>query len=96
MKLQVSKHVIFMLDFSHNNKARILLLACGLHFFSLSAPADLFVYGSHIGEMPAYSTIHHALKGLSAHESELTLAHGRNPMKWGMIQFDNVQHYLHQ
>jgi Family of unknown function (DUF6589) len=46
--------------------------------------------------MPAYSTVYRALKGLSAHESEVTLTHGRNPTKWGMIQFDNVQNYLRQ
>jgi hypothetical protein len=46
--------------------------------------------------MPAYSTIYQALKGLSANESELAMAHGQNPTKWGTIQFDNVQNYLRQ
>ncbi|KAF8872739.1 hypothetical protein BD779DRAFT_1708992 [Infundibulicybe gibba] len=92
----VCTHAISALNFARNNEARLLPLARGLLYFAFSAPIDLIAYNSRIGEMPAYSTISRALKGLSDHEATITLAHGRNPIKCGMLQFDNVQNYLRQ
>lgn len=43
--------------------------------------------------MPAYSTIYNALKGLSLHEADVTLAHATDLTKLGFLQFDNVQNY---
>ena len=53
-------------------------------------------YASRIGDMPAYSTIYNALKGLATHEAILTAAHASDEQKWGFLQFDNVQNYARQ
>ena len=71
-------------------------LARGLLYFASSAPVDLFAYSSRIGEMPAYSTISNTLQGLSDQEAAVTTSHGRDPTKFGVLQFDNVQNYLRQ
>ena len=71
-------------------------LARGLLYFASSAPVDLFAYGSRTGEMPAYSTISNTLQGLSDQEAAVTTSHGRDPTKFGVLQFDNVQNYLRQ
>ena len=71
-------------------------LARGLLYFAFSAPADLMAYGSRIGDMPAYSTIYNALKGLAAHKATITASRASNTQKWGFLQFDNVQNYTRQ
>jgi hypothetical protein len=53
-------------------------------------------YGSRIGDIPAYTTIQNALKGLAAHESLIVKAHAKDPTKLGFLQFDNVQNYTRQ
>ena len=53
-------------------------------------------YGSHIGDMPAYGTLQHALKGLATHEALIVKAHAKDPTKVGFLQFDNVQNYICQ
>lgn len=68
----------------------------GLLYFASSAPVDLFAYRSRIGDMPAYSTVSRALKGLSEYEAAITLDHGQDPTKFRVLQFDNVQNYLRQ
>jgi hypothetical protein len=93
---QVITHAISALNFACNNKARLLPLARGLLYFAYSAPADLFAYSSHIGEMPAYSTISRALSGLSSHEAKLTLTQAQDPTSVPALQIDNVQNYLGQ
>ncbi|RDB30543.1 hypothetical protein Hypma_007322 [Hypsizygus marmoreus] len=92
----VCTHVISALDFARNNEARLLPLARGLLYFAFSAPADLFAYGSRVGEMPAYSTISRALSDLSAHEADLIRVHASDPNTCGAVQIDNVQNYLLQ
>jgi hypothetical protein len=96
MALKVCTHVISTLNFTRNNKARLLPLVRGLLYFAFSAPADLVAYGSRIGEMPAYSTIYKALKGLSTHAAAVTMTHARDPTKGGFLQIDNVQYYKNQ
>lgn len=91
--MQVCTHVIASLDFARNNEARLLPLARAFLFFAYSAPVDLMAYSSRIGEMPAYTTVQNALKGLANHEKLLTKAHARDLMKLGFLQFDNVQNY---
>ncbi|KAM6491593.1 hypothetical protein JOM56_012985 [Amanita muscaria] len=92
----VCTHVLSSLNFTRNNEARLLPLARGLLYFAFSAPVDLISYGSRIGEMPAYSTIYNALKGLSTHAAAVTAAHGRDPTTCGFLQIDNTQHYKRQ
>jgi hypothetical protein len=46
--------------------------------------------------MPAYSTISHALSGLSTHEATLTITHAQDPTTVCGLQVDNVQNFLHQ
>jgi hypothetical protein len=53
-------------------------------------------YGSRIGDMPAYTTVQNALKGLAAHETLIVKAHVKDPTKSGFLQFDNVQNYTRQ
>jgi hypothetical protein len=53
-------------------------------------------YASRVGDMPAYSTIYNALKGLAAHEATITAACASDTKKWGFLQFDNVQNYTRQ
>lgn len=53
-------------------------------------------YGSRIGDMPSYSTVYNALKGLAVHEATVTAAHANDPTKLGFLQFDNVQNYSRQ
>ena len=48
------------------------------------------MFGSRIGEMPAYSTISNTLQGLSDQEAVTTL-HGCDLTKFGVLQFDNVK-----
>lgn len=86
-------HVIANLDFTRNNEARLLPLTRGLLAFSYSQPPDLITLACRAGEMPAYSTIYNALKGLSQHEAKITMAHATDPTKLGFLQFDNVQNY---
>lgn len=94
--MQVCTHALSALNFARNNEARLLPLARGLLYFAFSAPSDLFAYSSRVGEMPAYTTIRRALKGLSDHEAAVTLAHGQDPTTTGFLQSDNVQNYLRQ
>ncbi|KAJ7711541.1 hypothetical protein B0H14DRAFT_2645722, partial [Mycena olivaceomarginata] len=56
-----------------------------------SAPIELMNYNSRIGNMPSYSTVRHALLGLSAQEALDTAAHGKDPMKAGFLLIDNCQ-----
>ena len=42
--------------------------------FSFSVPTDLMAYASWISEMPAYSTVYNAFKGLATHEATITAA----------------------
>ncbi|KAF8804248.1 hypothetical protein BYT27DRAFT_7214042 [Phlegmacium glaucopus] len=53
-------------------------------------------YISRIGDMPAYTTVQNALKGLATHETLITKAHAKDPTKLGFLQFDNVQNYTQQ
>ncbi|KAF8811788.1 hypothetical protein BYT27DRAFT_7336050 [Phlegmacium glaucopus] len=92
----VCTHAISSLNFTRNNEARLLPLARGIYYFSYSAPVDLMAYSSRIGEMPAYTTIYNSLKGLAEHAAEITYNHGRDKLKMGFLQMDNVQNYHRQ
>ena len=75
-------HTLSSLNFTQNNEAHILPLARGLLYFSFSAPANL-IATNQVGEMPAYSTIYNALKGLAAHEATITASCASDPTKMG-------------
>ena len=83
-------------NFTRNNEARLLPLACGLLYFAFSAPANLFAYSSRIGEMPAYSTISHALSSPSLQEASVTVARAQDATGVCAAQVDNVQNFLPQ
>ncbi|KAJ7691824.1 hypothetical protein B0H17DRAFT_1200940 [Mycena rosella] len=48
-------------------------------------------YNYRISTMPSYSKIYRSLEGLSTEEALVTLNHGRDPTKAGILLFDNVQ-----
>ncbi|PPR02512.1 LOW QUALITY PROTEIN: hypothetical protein CVT26_011996 [Gymnopilus dilepis] len=96
LRRQVCTHVISTLDFSRNNEARLLPLSRGLLYFAHSAPADLMSYGSRVGDMVAYTTVHRSLNDLATYEAINTREHARDPTKFGFLQFDNVQNYMRQ
>ncbi|KAJ6529412.1 hypothetical protein DFH09DRAFT_934780 [Mycena vulgaris] len=56
-----------------------------------SVPVEIMAYNCRIGTMPSYSTIYNNLKGLSTEEALVTINHGRDPTKAGILLFDNVQ-----
>ncbi|KAG6863709.1 hypothetical protein C0991_003757 [Blastosporella zonata] len=89
----VATNVISTLNFLHSQSASLLPIAVGLLYFGASASYDLFRYHSRLGGMPAYGTIIRAMRTLSDHEAEVTLAHGRSPSTVGIVRLDNVQNY---
>lgn len=84
------------MNFSRSSQANLLPLATGLIFFGSSVNFDVFRHHSHIGNVPAYSTILRAMRVLSDREGEDTLAHGLDPSTIGVIRLDNVQNYHRQ
>ncbi|KAJ7842924.1 hypothetical protein B0H13DRAFT_2364986 [Mycena leptocephala] len=87
----VITHTISALNFCRTDQANLLPLARGILYFGSSAPIELMNYDSRIGNMPSYSTVRHALLGLSAQEALDTAAHGKDPMKAGSLLIDNCQ-----
>ncbi|PPQ76949.1 hypothetical protein CVT26_007946 [Gymnopilus dilepis] len=67
-----------------------------LDFSRNNAPADLMSYGSRVGDMVAYTTVHRSLNDLATFEAMITREHARDPTKFGFLQFDNVQNYMRQ
>ncbi|RXW12118.1 hypothetical protein EST38_g13736 [Candolleomyces aberdarensis] len=92
----VVTHSLSSLNFSQNNEARLLPLARGILSFAHSVPVDIMAYSCRVAEMPAYCTILDLVKGLGAQESTKLLELGRDTMKAGFLQFDNVQNYMRQ
>ncbi|KAI0351471.1 hypothetical protein OH77DRAFT_1416044 [Trametes cingulata] len=92
----VVTNVISTLDFSRSNRANLLPITRALFHFAVSAPYDLYLHGSRIGFMPAYTTTYRALEQLAQQEAQTVRAHGRDEQQLGCIWFDNVQNYLLQ
>lgn len=84
---------ISSLNFSRTNRANLFPTVLGLSHFALSAPFELFIHGSRLGIMPAYSTICDTLEGLADHEAQVVRAHGQDATSVGIIWLDNVQNY---
>ncbi|KAJ6480404.1 hypothetical protein C8R45DRAFT_1155471 [Mycena sanguinolenta] len=84
-------HALADLLFCRTACANLLPLSRGILYFGCSVPVDIMAYNSRIGTMPSYSTVYKHLEALSAEEARVTLAHGRDPTKIGVLLFDNVQ-----
>ncbi|KAJ6448308.1 hypothetical protein C8R45DRAFT_1224727 [Mycena sanguinolenta] len=84
-------HALADLLFCQTARANLLPLSRGILYFGCSVPVDIMAYNSRIGTMPSYSTVYKHLEALSAEEARVTLAHGRDPTKIGVLLFDNVQ-----
>ncbi|KAJ7609777.1 hypothetical protein DFH06DRAFT_1346255 [Mycena polygramma] len=84
-------HALADLLFCRTKNANLLPLARGILYFGCSVPVDIMAYNSRIGTMPAYSTTHHHLEGLSSEEALVTFNHGSDPSKLGIMLFDNIQ-----
>jgi len=61
--------------------------------FASGASNNIFSCYSRIGNLTAYSTVYHDLTNLSSAEAKRTEEVGRDPAKWSMLRFDNVQSY---
>ncbi|TEB22269.1 hypothetical protein FA13DRAFT_1600942, partial [Coprinellus micaceus] len=90
----VATHALAALLYKRNSEARLLPMSLGLLAFSYSTPVDFMAYCSHIGVMPAWTTISKALNHLGKFQGELVRSLGRDPKLVGFIQTDNVQNYL--
>ncbi|KAJ6616142.1 hypothetical protein B0H10DRAFT_1949352 [Mycena sp. CBHHK59/15] len=86
-------HAIASLNFCRTDQANLLPLMRGILYFGSSAPVELMNYNSRIGNMPAPTTIRHALCSLSEVEAIATAAHGADPETAGFLFVDNCQNY---
>ncbi|KAJ7691191.1 hypothetical protein B0H17DRAFT_1133962 [Mycena rosella] len=84
-------HALADLLFCRSSRANLLPVARGILYFGSSVPVEIMAYNCRIGTMPSYSTIYRSLEGLSTEEALVTLNHGRDPTKAGILLFDNVQ-----
>ncbi|KAJ6595287.1 hypothetical protein B0H10DRAFT_2232994 [Mycena sp. CBHHK59/15] len=89
-------HAIASLNFCRTDQANLLPLMRGILYFGSSAPVELMNYNSRIGNMPAPTTIRHALCSLSEVEAIATTAHGADPETAGFLFVDNCQNYHRQ
>ncbi|KAJ6569999.1 hypothetical protein B0H10DRAFT_1648020, partial [Mycena sp. CBHHK59/15] len=89
-------HAIASLNFCRTDQANLLPLMRGILYFGSSAPVELMNYNSRIGNMPAPTTIRHALCSLSEVEAIATAAHGADPETAGFLFVDNCQNYHRQ
>ncbi|KAJ6573350.1 hypothetical protein B0H10DRAFT_2237105 [Mycena sp. CBHHK59/15] len=89
-------HAIASLNFCRTDQANLLPLMRGILYFGSSAPVELMNYNSRIGNMPAPTTIRHALCSLSEVEAIATAAHGADPETAVFLFVDNCQNYHRQ
>ncbi|KAJ6468897.1 hypothetical protein C8R45DRAFT_1078905 [Mycena sanguinolenta] len=84
-------HALADLLYCRTARANLLPLSRGILYFGSSVPVDIMAYNCRIGTMPSYSTVYRHLEALSAEEARVTLTHGSDPTKVGLLLFDNVQ-----
>jgi hypothetical protein len=92
-KLQVTTYAISSINFSHTAMASRLPKIQAILNFASGASNNMFSCYSRIGNSTAYSTVYRDLTNLSSAEAKLTEEVGRDPAKWSMLRFDNVQSY---